>query len=157
MVQAGKGPGEGSARRRVPEFQVVIAFSQHASIHDARPTTNLKSGGQSVTPNATKVALLAESAQRLLWMYHHSLPALAAEARFDVGKLLCGFSNEGSEEDGDGEPDAVKRLDRVRRLHVIRLLKESDQFMWTGKLPGMVSASVNILPFQLMTLHMNVA
>jgi nucleolar pre-ribosomal-associated protein 1 len=34
------------------------------------------------------------------------------------------------------DSDAVERLDRVRRLHVLKLLKESDQFTWTGKLSG---------------------
>lgn len=121
---------EKEVRRRVPEFQVVVAFSQRVSIYDARTTT-------SVTPNKTKAALLAESAQRLLWMYHRCLPALGAEARFDVGKLLHGFANVAPEA-GNEELDTVKRLDRVRRLHVVRLLKESDQFTWTGKLPGIV-------------------
>ena len=60
-----------------------------------------------------------------------------AEARSDVGKLLHGVSNVISEVDADEEPNAVKRLDRVGRLHIIRLLKDSDQFAWTGKLSGM--------------------
>ncbi|KAK2459367.1 hypothetical protein APHAL10511_008611 [Amanita phalloides] len=126
---------EKEVRRRVPEFQVVVAFSQHAS---AVPDTTAASKTNASQPalNATRTALLAESAQRLLWMYHRCLPALVAEARFDVGKLLQGFSSVASDEDEEQSLEAVKRLERIRRLHVIRLLRESDQFSWTGKLPG---------------------
>ena len=124
---------EKEVRRRVPEFQVVVAYSQHALGHDIATPANTQSMG---TSNTTKAALLSESAQRLLWMYHHCLPALVAEARFDVGKLLQGFTEVASDEDGEETTEAGKRLDRVRRLHVLRLLKESDYFAWTGKLPG---------------------
>ena len=131
---------EKEVRRRVPEFQVVVAFSQHGLVHDAAtPQTK----GQPITPNATRSSLLAESALRLLWMYHRCLASLAAEARFDIGKLLQRFLKVPSDDDDEEEEeeknevlDTVERLDRVRRLHVLRLLKESDQFAWTGKLSG---------------------
>jgi nucleolar pre-ribosomal-associated protein 1 len=101
---------EREVRRRVPDFQVVVAFSQGRSV----------SG-----PNQTKTALLAESAQRLLWMYHRCLPSLVAEARFDVGKLLQNFMEPMHE---DGMSDG---LQAVWKLHVLRLLKESNQFTWS--------------------------
>lgn len=132
---------EREVRRRVPEFQVVVAF-QHGSVHDAAAAANSNNtqGTDQLKPlNATRTALLSESALRVLWMYHRCLPALVAEARFDVGKLLQRFSKTPSSDDGEEEVpdlDAVERLDRVRRLHVLRLLKESDQFTWTGKLSG---------------------
>ena len=72
-------------------------------------------------------ALLAESAQRLLWLYHEHLPALVAETRFDVGKLLVGVQ-EGVE--GAGPHPGLVAL---RQLHVLRLLKESEDFSWSGK------------------------
>ena len=131
---------EREVRRRVPEFQVVVAFSQHGLVHDTAAPANHQSEGQPMSLNATRSSLLAESALRLLWMYHRCLPSLAAEARFDIGKLLQRFSKISSDEDDEEEetevPDAVERLDRVRRLHVLRLLKESDQFTLTGKLSG---------------------
>lgn len=95
--------------------------------------------------------MLAESAQRLLWMYHRCLPSVVAEARFDVGKLLLNFSVRSSDEkvemekedgmevegeegkDEDEEPGAAVRLHRVQQLHVLKILKESDQFVWAGK------------------------
>ena len=99
---------EQEVRRRVPDFQVVVAFSH-------RPAS---------VPNLVKATLLAESAQRLLWMYHQCLPLLVAEARFDVGKLLHNFTETGDKGVSDG-------LRTVQQLHVLRLLKESDQFAWT--------------------------
>jgi len=133
---------EREVRRRVPDFQVVVAFSQQHRGEDvvSGMTAVVPSSGAGTTPNRTRAALLAESAQRLLWLYQRCLPAVVAEARFDVGKLLHGFSVEtqkaGGEREGEGEEgeEAVRRLGVVRRLHVLRLLKENDQFVWTGKI-----------------------
>ncbi|KAF8622432.1 hypothetical protein AX15_007016 [Amanita polypyramis BW_CC] len=136
---------EKEVRRRVPEFQVVVAFSQHVSVHGTSAPPHTQNAGQPVAPNTTRTALLSESAQRLLWMYHRCLPALVAEARFDVGKLLQGFTKITSDEEDEEVLDAGKRLDRVRRLHVLRLLKESDQFAWTGKLPGSSHSYLHVL------------
>ncbi|KAF8959548.1 ribosome 60S biogenesis N-terminal-domain-containing protein [Flammula alnicola] len=129
---------EREVRRRVPEFQVVVGFSQqkHTSVQ-----------GQ---VNQTKVALLAESAQRLLWLYHRCLPAVVAEARFDVGKLLQTFAqgqNSGQDiYDGEEEsPDAAPRLYRVQQLHVLSLLKDSGQFVWTGKIASLPHTPFHIL------------
>jgi len=120
-------------RRRVPDFQVVVAFSQQ-KFGDAAALP----GRAATQPNATKAALLSESAQRLLWMYHRCLPSLVAEARFDVGKLLQNFSSAQSklgkdDTEGDESLEAPARLHIVRQLHILRLLKESEQFSWAGK------------------------
>jgi nucleolar pre-ribosomal-associated protein 1 len=124
---------EHEARRRVPEFQVVVAYSQLSAIPE-----EVDSGS-----NTTKTALLAESAQRVLWMYHRCLPEVVAEARFDIGKLLSNFM-EGME--GGGYPleqqsplDAAARLHIARKLHIIRLLQESDQFAWSAKMGASMS------------------
>ncbi|KIL65208.1 hypothetical protein M378DRAFT_162474 [Amanita muscaria Koide BX008] len=140
---------EKEIRRRVPEFQVIVAFSQHVSSHNVAASST-QNGVQKSTATMMRTALLAESAQRLLWMYHRTLPVLTAEARFDVAKLLHGFSTEPSNADEEEEeeeeiPDAVKRLDRVRRLHVVRLLKESDQFSWSGKPIGSSHSYLHVL------------
>ena len=134
---------EREVRRRVPDFQVVVAFSQQHRGEDmvSGATAVAPSGGAGsaagTTPNRTQAALLAESAQRLLWLYQRCLPVVVAEARFDVGKLLHGFSVDtqkaGGEGEGEGE-EAVGRLGVVRKLHVLRLLKDNDQFVWTGKI-----------------------
>ncbi|KAG0699762.1 hypothetical protein DFH29DRAFT_990668 [Suillus ampliporus] len=105
---------EREARRRVPEFQVVVAFSQ------------MKMDGAEV-----KLALLGESAQRLLWLYHLCFPQMVAEARFDVGKLLQGLVD--ASQDVVREAGNVWGLHGLKQLHVLRLLQESDQFTWSGK------------------------
>ncbi|KAG5640903.1 hypothetical protein DXG03_006683 [Asterophora parasitica] len=120
---------EREARRRVPEFQVIVAFSQQK--FDAVPTAP---GAPTTPPNPTRGALLAESAQRLLWMYQRCLPLVVAEARFDVGKLLQAFSTEVETAKSPESSDSAKRLHVVKQLHVLRLLKDSDQFGWSGKM-----------------------
>lgn len=118
---------EREARKRVPEFQVVVAISQQ------------KPGdAQAALPNPTKTALLSEVVQRLLWMYHRCLPSIVAEARFDVGKLLHNFSLEIQPVTADVQQvessNVATKLHMVRQLHVMRLLKDSDQFNWSGKI-----------------------
>jgi len=117
------------ARRRVPDFQVVIAFSQKAG-DDVQPVSEdeiTKAG----PPEKVHVAMLAESSTRLLWLYHLCFPSLVAESRFDVGKLLQNSF------DNDVRTNSIARrnsgLDTLRQLHVLRLLKESDQFLWSSK------------------------
>ncbi|KAG1766782.1 ribosome 60S biogenesis N-terminal-domain-containing protein, partial [Suillus occidentalis] len=105
---------EREARRRVPEFQVVVAFSQ-----------------MKVDAKEVKLALLGESAQRLLWLYHLCFPQMVAEARFDVGKLLQGLVD--ASQDTVREAGNVCGLHDLKQLHVLRLLQESDQFTWSGK------------------------
>lgn len=111
-------------RRRVPDLQVVIAFSHQKQ--SGIP------GGSALQSNPTKTALLSESAQRLLWLYHRSLPSIVAEARFEFGKLLQTFTTEGNS--SDQATNTASRLYRVQQLHILRLLNESDQFVWTTKI-----------------------
>ncbi|KAF7965769.1 hypothetical protein HWV62_41960, partial [Athelia sp. TMB] len=126
---------EREVRRRVPEFQVIVGFSQQ----------KIAEGVQAINP--VKLALLAESAQRLLWLYHRCLPSMAAEARFDVGKLLQGSFKPSApiSEDSASDYDASIRLGLVRELHVLRLLKESDQFAWSTKASSSQYSYLNIL------------
>lgn len=115
---------EREVRRRVPEVAVIIAFA-NAHAHRMGSETTVKS------------AMLAELAQRLLWMYHRCVPALVAEARYDLAKSLQGFvdgEEEGREGKGDEEvPAGVEGLLRLQQLHVLRMLSESDQFLWNAK------------------------
>jgi len=127
---------EREVRRRVPEFQVIIGFSQQKLVDTpAQLGDQIPSSGQK---NPTKSALLSESAQRLLWLYHRCLPSLVAEARFDVGKLLLNFtgttgSNKTENVSEEAGSNIVASLRTVQQLHILRLLKESDQFAWSGK------------------------
>ncbi|KAG6828136.1 hypothetical protein H0H92_009090 [Tricholoma furcatifolium] len=129
---------EREVRRRVPDFQVIVAFSQQ-KFGDAPVPTGPASSSSAPSaaappspPNPTRAALLAESADRLLWMYQRCLPLAVAEARFDVGKLLHNFATiEGKTE--DEEVVAADKWHIVRQLHILRLLKDSEQFGWSGK------------------------
>lgn len=121
---------EKEARKRVPEFQVIVGYSQR--------TTGQLASQLTKSQRQTQDALLAESAQRLLWLYHDCLPSSVLEARFDIGKMLINFSSAGVVEgEGNNEkvPPAARKLHLVRQLHVLRLLQSSDQFSWTSK-PG---------------------
>jgi nucleolar pre-ribosomal-associated protein 1 len=146
---------EKEARKRVPDFQVVVAFAQQTASQGA-----LAAGRLVLQPNATTGALMAESAQRLLLLYHQCLPSMVAEARFDVGKLLQNFLSDTRSKTEEGEGESMYlgvNLHAVRRLHVLRLLKESDQFIWSGKPRGcfshrttfLLNKSVSIVPIQL--------
>ena len=120
---------EFEARRRVPDFQVVIALSQKAS--EEVQSAKEDAGTTATSPMKIRMAMLAESSTRLLWLYYLCFPSLAAEVRFDVGKLLqSSFDNEIGT---DCVAGPTSGLDTLRRLHVIRLLRESDQFLGFGK------------------------
>ena len=120
---------EAEARKRVAELQVVIAFSQQKS-DVVQEKTASGEGTLVATLKPLTASVISESALRILWLYHKCLPTLVAEARFDSGKLLWSFSHHWS---GQGQAESVDGWDVLRRLHVLRLLKESDQFSWSGK------------------------
>ena len=120
---------EREVARRVPEFQVVVAFGQQKTteLHAASSADEAAKDQGTLT----KATLLAESAQRLLWLYHEHLPLLVAETRFDVAKLLQGIEEGMSETEGLTIPHPG--LVALRQLHILRLLRESEDFSWTGK------------------------
>ena len=120
---------EAEARKRVPELQVVIAFSQQKS-DGIQEKSAVVGGTVSATLRPLTTSIISESSLRVLWLYHKCLPTLVAEARFDCGKLLSGFLDNWS---GEALGQFVDGWDMLRRLHVLRLLKESDQFSWSGK------------------------
>ncbi|GBE85449.1 hypothetical protein SCP_0706360 [Sparassis crispa] len=123
---------EREIRKRIPDFQVIVGFSQR--LGDSSSFASSSAGNHSSTigssvSHSPKRSLLLESAQRLLWLYHRSLPSLVAEARFDVGKLLQAFQDDVS----GSHSSACRGFDTLRRLHVLRLLRESEQFTWSSK------------------------
>ncbi|PSR72606.1 hypothetical protein PHLCEN_2v11530 [Hermanssonia centrifuga] len=121
---------EREVARRVPEFQVIVGFAQQKA-NEMRLVSDAEANHTHV--NATKAALLSECALRLMWLYHRWLPASVAEARFDVGKLLQGIQDGISPAGTMQALNASSGLVTLRQLHILRLLKESDQFSWTGK------------------------
>ncbi|KIY73323.1 hypothetical protein CYLTODRAFT_485490 [Cylindrobasidium torrendii FP15055 ss-10] len=118
---------EREARKRVPDFQVIVAFAQRTS------------AGR----GDNKSELLAESSHRLLWLYQDCLPSVVSEARFDVGKLLAHFLP-GEITDGE-EAQVASGLEIMKQLHVLRVLEVSDQFAWTAKYASSKESSLAIL------------
>ncbi|KAH8115698.1 ribosome 60S biogenesis N-terminal-domain-containing protein [Phellopilus nigrolimitatus] len=124
---------EREVRRRAPDFQVIIAFSN----------TYRSRGGAGGIPPSTKSAMLSELAQRLLWLYHRCVPSLVAEARYDVGKSLQTFPDQ--ESCGSDMPTETEGLHRLQQLHVLKMLKESDQFVWFAKAAPSAPSNIHIL------------
>jgi nucleolar pre-ribosomal-associated protein 1 len=120
------------ARRRVPDFQVILAFVQHS---------------QKINANRTKLDMLSEAGQRLLWLYHVLLPGLVAENKFDAGKLLQQFA--GDSHDISAElaeaTDVHRGLETMRRLHALRLLGEADQVIISGKASSSIRTNMFVL------------
>lgn len=113
---------EKEVAKRVPDFQVIVAFA-----HQKGGNAPVDPKAVQQPPNPIKIALLSESAQRLLWLYHQYLPQLVAEARFDVTKLLL------SVQDSKEDDDAPRGLTILRQLHTLRLLNENEEFSLSGK------------------------
>jgi nucleolar pre-ribosomal-associated protein 1 len=121
---------EREVEKRVPDFMVIIAMAQQKQL--LVPTEQGKA----------KAALLTESVLRLLWLYHKLFPRLIAEVRFDVGKLLMSVvdpaieatQDVGFDTDRLSTEESQSGLDVLRQLHVLRLLRESDQFVWSSKI-----------------------
>ncbi|KAJ3758762.1 hypothetical protein EV360DRAFT_43250 [Lentinula raphanica] len=114
-------------RGRLPDIQVVLAFLKRI---EASPSA----------VNATSVALLSESAHRLIWLYYvcfvsTSTLGAAEEAlwRFDVGTLMASvsiFSNEQQDEQhqDDGLVDDISGLTVLKDVHILRTLCLSTEF-----------------------------
>ena len=81
---------EMECRKRVPEVLSVIGFAQKSA-------TLSKVDDEADPSVIARSAMLTESALRLLELYHKTLPSIAGESRFDVGKLLVSASSSRAE------------------------------------------------------------
>jgi nucleolar pre-ribosomal-associated protein 1 len=72
-----------------PEVGVIIAFAQRSAASQALQA----SLEEEDTSAKAKSELLTESALRLFGLYYQALPTMAAEFKFDVGKLLVSSSS----------------------------------------------------------------
>jgi nucleolar pre-ribosomal-associated protein 1 len=116
---------EREVKRRVPNFEVIVAFSQQKS-------------GVAWAPEHSKEysarrSMISEIGLKLMWLYHRSLPSIPAEARYDIGKLL--FSPAGQQliaGGGDAErpPPQAPGLAILSQFHLLRLFHHSGQFAW---------------------------
>ncbi|TRM62838.1 ribosome 60S biogenesis N-terminal-domain-containing protein [Schizophyllum amplum] len=112
---------EGEVRRRVPEFSVIVGLSR---------------AGDAQKDDAQH-ALIGEVAARLLWLYHHVLPGAVREVRVDVGRALVGMGEATAAKHTVGEEvDVAARLRGVQQLHVLRLLQDTEDFVWWSKPAG---------------------
>lgn len=116
---------EKEVKKRVPNFEVVVAFSQQKSGVAWAPEHSKQYG--------TRRGMVSEIGLKLMWLYHQSLPSIPAEARYDIGKLL--FSPAGQQliaGGGDAEnlPSQAPGLATLSQLHLLRLFRHSGQFAW---------------------------
>jgi len=122
---------EREIRKRVPNFEVIIAFSQQKS-------TSLQWGADlsaEASERMFRSAMISESALRLMWAYHHFLPDVPSEARYDVGKLLLNDAVQRLSSNTSSKiAKEVAGFDSLSVLHILRLLQHSDQFVWTSTL-----------------------
>lgn len=94
--RAGARDLEAECRRRVPEVSVLIEFAQKSATM-ARPPPDADDDYEPEPSVAARSAMLTETALRLFSLYHRTLPSLAGEARFDVGRLLVSASSKNQE------------------------------------------------------------
>lgn len=79
---------EMECRRRLPEILVIISYAQKSATL-APPDAD----GEVDPTLSAKSAMLTESALRLFRLYHSTLPVVAQDAKFDVGRLLVSSSS----------------------------------------------------------------
>ena len=79
---------EFEARRRIPDVIIIINFAQQSA--QLAPAETETEEEQAL---AAKSTLLTESALRLFGLLYRTLPSIAAEAKFDVGRLLVSSSS----------------------------------------------------------------
>ncbi|KAG8735771.1 hypothetical protein FRC10_010167, partial [Ceratobasidium sp. 414] len=128
-----------AVRRRIPEVGVVVGVAQEA--------VKALVEGEGERTEARR-DLLAEGALRLLWLYARVLPGAIAEVRFDVGKLLQ------ETEVGEGEDGERNGMRVMCQIHVLRVLGESDQFVWSAKPAGSTHTHMyRLISLHLRTLH----
>ena len=80
---------EMECRKRVPDISVVVAFAQKSATL-ARPADPEDEPDEALVARSN---MLTESALRLFGLYHKTLPSIANDAKFDVGKLLVSSSS----------------------------------------------------------------
>ena len=116
---------EKEAKKRVPNFEVIVAFSQQKS-SAAWALEHSKE-------HAARRSVISEIGLRLMWLYHRSLPAIPAEARYDIGKLLFSPAGQQLIADGgdvEGISSQAPGLATLSQLHLLRLFHHSGQFAW---------------------------
>ncbi|KAF9068316.1 ribosome 60S biogenesis N-terminal-domain-containing protein [Rhodocollybia butyracea] len=113
-------------RARVPDVQVILAFLKRI---EAASSELESSSNSSKTLNSTALALLSESAHRLVWLYHACFASMSEEGlgNFDAGGLVASLTlfsakePKGSDEDVEG--DAATELDGLKTMKDVHILR----------------------------------
>ena len=111
---------EREARKRIPDFQVIVAF---ANSYHMEETTHAEDDLKSI--------MMKELGQRLLCLYHRIVPSMVAEARYDVGRSVLALL--GPAGDDKRTSASVEGLKGLQKLHVLRMLGDNTQFSWSTK------------------------
>ncbi|OCF73524.1 hypothetical protein I204_05367 [Kwoniella mangroviensis CBS 8886] len=83
---------EMEARKRIPELSIIIAFAQKAAtMAPPEPETEAE------LALASKSAMLTEIALRIFGLCNKTMPSMASEVKFDVGRLLVSASSASAE------------------------------------------------------------
>ncbi|KAJ3798099.1 ribosome 60S biogenesis N-terminal-domain-containing protein [Lentinula aff. detonsa] len=125
-------------RARLPDIQVVLAFLKRIEVA-ASQVESLSTSPSTGTANSTALALLSESAHRLIWLYHAcfisaSTLSTAEEGlgRFDVGGLMANVSMFATEKDMPLQDNAaagdISGLNMLKDVHILKTLSLSKEF-----------------------------
>jgi nucleolar pre-ribosomal-associated protein 1 len=125
---------EQEARKRLPDYRLIVNFAQHSqtiTLLDESKTVAEDSTAKAKTPakprDSDTLDVLSEAALRLLSLYHRCVPDAASEVKFDTGKLLALL------DESPSSSDVANGFGRLRQLHILRLLKDDPQFVWSNK------------------------
>ncbi|KIK54460.1 hypothetical protein GYMLUDRAFT_1022449 [Collybiopsis luxurians FD-317 M1] len=122
-------------RSRLPDAQVILAFLKR--VEAAASSQRDTSSTASKASNPTALALLSESAYRLVWLYHacfatNSLStADEGPGRFDVGSLVASLSMVSVQSDNlaeEEEVDTIIGLKTMKDIHILRTLRLNGEF-----------------------------
>ncbi|KAG8866193.1 hypothetical protein FRC20_008963 [Serendipita sp. 405] len=124
---------ETEVKRRIPTFEVIVGFVQQKCIS---PELSSQDSAH-LSDQSLRSLMIAESALRLMLLYHKVLPDLPADARYDVGKLLLtgtgkrvlSFSTA-----SDISPEDTIGFKVLCHLHILDLLQHSEQYIWNATL-----------------------
>ncbi|KAJ4475724.1 hypothetical protein J3R30DRAFT_3706325 [Lentinula aciculospora] len=130
-------------RARLPDIQFVLAFLKRIGVAALPPLVPLPNAPSTGTVNSAALALLSESAHRLVWLYHacfvSALTLSMVEeglGRFDVGGLMANLGMFSAEEsdvrnvnsEANSAAGGFLGLEMLKDVHIVRTLRSSSDF-----------------------------
>ncbi|KAF5379860.1 hypothetical protein D9757_007247 [Collybiopsis confluens] len=125
-------------RSRLPDIQVILAFPKRiesAAAAVSRRETSTATTTTSAT-NPTALALLSESAYRVVWLYHVCLLSNSSSlsngeegsGRFDVVGLVASLSIVSAEVELGEATGGIDGLRTMKDVHILRTLRTNREF-----------------------------